>query len=244
MPPFIDPIYSQQTVAALKQDVRAADYEWRASVRPPHWYDVFVQNAPHPYKRILDLGCGAGRLTLLLAAHADTGVGLDLSPTLLTLAQARQRALAQSNVTWLLGDIHHLPFTACRFDYIVSLNVLRLTDLPVVLPRLPDLLSPKGRIIVRDIVKQFPLPQVKLAAHLYATLKNMPSIHRMYGTAISFRIFHDRISRASRELMLRERNWSLEQVKEFYAGAFPGCRIEYVHSHITVIWDKPPGTSR
>lgn len=39
--------------------------------------------------RVLDLGCGAGRLSLMLAADLHEVVGVDLSPTLLSIARRR-----------------------------------------------------------------------------------------------------------------------------------------------------------
>ncbi|MET8845479.1 class I SAM-dependent methyltransferase [Amycolatopsis sp. NPDC004625] len=50
---------------------------------------------------VLDLGCGTGQLTRVLAPRAGAVLGMDPEPAM--LAQAR-RATAESNVTWLLGE--------------------------------------------------------------------------------------------------------------------------------------------
>ncbi len=55
---------------------------------------------------ILDIGCGTGILTVTLARHGTTVVGLDPSPNM--LAYARRRAGADA-VTWLLGDSRTIP---------------------------------------------------------------------------------------------------------------------------------------
>ncbi|MEV6826280.1 class I SAM-dependent methyltransferase [Amycolatopsis sp. NPDC051102] len=49
---------------------------------------------------VLDLGCGTGQLTRVLAPRAGAVLGMDPEPAM--LAQARQ-ATAAPNVTWLLG---------------------------------------------------------------------------------------------------------------------------------------------
>ncbi|MEV4056509.1 class I SAM-dependent methyltransferase [Amycolatopsis sp. NPDC049688] len=49
---------------------------------------------------VLDLGCGTGQLTRVLAPRAGAVLGMDPEPAM--LAQARQ-ATAEPNVTWLLG---------------------------------------------------------------------------------------------------------------------------------------------
>ena len=49
---------------------------------------------------VLDLGCGSGQLTRVLAPHAGAVLGMDPEPAM--LAQARL-ATDEPNVTWLLG---------------------------------------------------------------------------------------------------------------------------------------------
>ena len=51
---------------------------------------------------ILDLGCGLGRLTRVLARRAAHVIALDVSPEMLRRAQELNAQL--NNVTWLLGD--------------------------------------------------------------------------------------------------------------------------------------------
>src|SRR6516225_7431565 len=44
---------------------------------------------PGPFRRLVDLGTGAGRMLTLLGPHADAAIGLDLSQQMLNIARTR-----------------------------------------------------------------------------------------------------------------------------------------------------------
>src|ERR1700754_192457 len=71
--------------------------------------------APHQGLRWLDVGCGNGAFTELLAQRCKPAElqGVDLSPA--QIEYARQRPCA-SSATFTLGDAMALPFEANRFD--------------------------------------------------------------------------------------------------------------------------------
>jgi SAM-dependent methyltransferase len=52
--------------------------------------------------RVLEIGCGVGRLTRVLASRAASVTALDVSPRMLELARAHNPSL--ENVEWVLGD--------------------------------------------------------------------------------------------------------------------------------------------
>jgi SAM-dependent methyltransferase len=58
--------------------------------------------AIEPGSRVLEIGCGVGRLTRGLAARAGEVIALDVSAEMLARARGHNEELA--NVTWLLGD--------------------------------------------------------------------------------------------------------------------------------------------
>lgn len=98
--------------------------------------------------RGLDVGCGNGRHTALLADHLDPVVGLDASAELLVAARDRvpdQTALLQGDATALpladdcvdlglyVATVHHLPTQSARVDS---------------LDELARVLDPEGRALV------------------------------------------------------------------------------------------------
>jgi malonyl-CoA O-methyltransferase len=66
---------------------------------------------------VLDAGCGTGYLTALMADRFPGArvIGLDFARGMLEAAR-----LKRPDLTWLLGDIHKLPFSDGRFGLLVS----------------------------------------------------------------------------------------------------------------------------
>jgi SAM-dependent methyltransferase len=77
-----------------------------------------------PSDLVVEVGCGVGRLTRVLAARAERVIALDVSDEM--LAQARDHNAGLDNVAWLLGDGTSLAGVAdAAADGCVSLLVFQ-----------------------------------------------------------------------------------------------------------------------
>ena len=70
-------------------------------------------------KRVLDLGCGDGRLAIGVAKHARDVVGLDPYPELIRSARSRAADLGLRNVRFGVGSAQRLPFDDASFDVVI-----------------------------------------------------------------------------------------------------------------------------
>jgi len=95
-------------------------------------------------KRIIDLGCGYGRLAPCYLDRFDKSVLFDGSMSL--LRQAKESI--GERAVFIAGDITRLPFTAGSFDSILSIRVLQhMTDLEVAVRGMGRILACDGEMV-------------------------------------------------------------------------------------------------
>lgn len=104
-----------------------------------------------PFKRLIDLGTGTGRMLTLLGPYANGSVGLDLSQQMLNIARAHVAESGLERCELRHGDISatHLPGQCA--DLVVVHQVLHyLGDPAAALREAGRLVSEGGRLIVVD----------------------------------------------------------------------------------------------
>lgn len=76
-------------------------------------------------ERILDVGCGDGKITAFMATHFSEGfvVGLDISESMIQFASSKYGHNEFSNLFFLKGNAAELPFEQ-QFDVVVSFSTL------------------------------------------------------------------------------------------------------------------------
>jgi demethylmenaquinone methyltransferase/2-methoxy-6-polyprenyl-1,4-benzoquinol methylase len=118
------------------------------------WKRTLVRRLPRrPGARILDLACGTGDLTLLLARRYRDGevTGLDLCPAMLARARRRRGARA---VRFSLGDLGSLPYRPGSFDLVTGGYALRnAPSLRTALEEVLRVLQPGGTAAFLDFTK-------------------------------------------------------------------------------------------
>jgi SAM-dependent methyltransferase len=77
---------------------------------------LYLEVAGRPFGRLLDLACGAGRHLRELRRHGIEGIGVDLSPALLS----RARRSAHPPFQLVRADMRDLPFRSGSFSSVVS----------------------------------------------------------------------------------------------------------------------------
>lgn len=100
------------------------------------------------HERILDLGCGDGKVTAEIAAQVANGcvVGVDSSPGMAKFARSTYPSTRHPNLWFQLADVRSLPFHR-GFDLVFSNSALHwVQDHRPILDGIAQALRPSGRL--------------------------------------------------------------------------------------------------
>ncbi|GIK19141.1 MAG: bifunctional demethylmenaquinone methyltransferase/2-methoxy-6-polyprenyl-1,4-benzoquinol methylase UbiE [Leptolyngbya sp. PLA2] len=102
---------------------------------------------------VLDVACGTGDLTLLFAqTEAARVVGLDFTPEMLDLANAKRARLATSvQPEFIRGDAQNLPFDDASFDVVsIAFGIRNVQRPEQAIAEFARVLRPGGRLVILE----------------------------------------------------------------------------------------------
>jgi demethylmenaquinone methyltransferase/2-methoxy-6-polyprenyl-1,4-benzoquinol methylase len=142
-----------------------------------------------PGSRGLDVGCGIGLHTPLLAqavGHAGHVIGLDLSPDFMVLAKQRaEKSGLCAQINFQGGDMNHLPFADDTFDWVWSADTVHpgLNDDPLgPVKEFMRVVRPGGILALiywssQMLLPGYPLLEARLNTAFAETVPYMNAVH-------------------------------------------------------------------
>lgn len=114
------------------------------------WAEMVKNITEIQNKQIIDIGCGGGIYTKELALMgAKNVVGLDFSKEI--LQAAKENCNNFSNISFIHGDAHNIPYPNETFDIVISRAVIHhLQDIPTFLREASRILNKNGLLILQD----------------------------------------------------------------------------------------------
>jgi ubiquinone/menaquinone biosynthesis C-methylase UbiE len=98
--------------------------------------------------QVLDIGCGPGNFTLILAEAGFTAVGLDAYDALVELAKEKRRSKRLANLAFRQGDLD-AAFRPASFDQVVTIHSLYVHPRPLeLLAEIHRVLKPGGHVVL------------------------------------------------------------------------------------------------
>jgi 2-polyprenyl-3-methyl-5-hydroxy-6-metoxy-1,4-benzoquinol methylase len=135
-------------------DWRAADFDKEAShgllndAQSHAWHELIRRVAGVAPLDVLDVGCGTGFLSILLADLGHRVTGIDMAEKMLTVARSKAAGRALT-VNFCYGDAEAPDLPLASFDLIVERHVLWTLPHPEsALDSWRALLRPQGRLVL------------------------------------------------------------------------------------------------
>jgi len=132
----------------------AADYSRHSSLQEAMAQEVLDLLELKDAKRILDVGCGDGKITAEIAARSPRGsvIGVDPSRGMIAFAQSHFGPATHPNLRFEVADARSLPFQH-EFDLVISFNALHwIPEQDAALASIHSALISDGRAQLRLVV--------------------------------------------------------------------------------------------
>ncbi len=110
-----------------------------------------------PEDTVLDIACGPGLITCVIAQVARQVTGIDLTPAMIEQARARQKSKGLTNLAWQVGDVLPLSFAAASFSVVFTrYSFHHFLDPEAVLAEMVRVCEPGGKVTVVDVFTTTP----------------------------------------------------------------------------------------
>ncbi|HYW22282.1 MAG TPA: class I SAM-dependent methyltransferase [Nodularia sp. (in: cyanobacteria)] len=116
-----------------------------------HYHHFLLKKLPKKCNTVLDIGCGTGEFSRLLAKRVNQVIAIDLSPNMIEVA--KQRSTQYTNIDFQVADVLQWDFPVAQFDAIVSIATVHHLSLENLLPNLKVALKPGGRLVILDLLQ-------------------------------------------------------------------------------------------
>ena len=133
-----------------------ADFDEIALLDEPKWnhnncyFPLLLRALPERCDRVLDIGCGKGELSALLARQSRAVTAVDLSEVM--LERARQTHSAP-NIEYIRGNILDMDFPDGSLDAIVTTATAHHLPYEWLLRFARDKLKPGGTLAILDLIR-------------------------------------------------------------------------------------------
>lgn len=226
---LLNPVSSPSTFRADFDRIALLEEESWSQNR--YYHKFLSKHLPRNCDTALEIGCGTGAFSRLLAKYSQRVIALDLSPQMIRVAEQQSKQFP--NIDFQVADVTASPLPAAGFDCIATIATLHHLPLAETLSRMKDALNPGGVLLVLDLY------QAEGLSDALASAFAMPF-------NVALRLFHQgrlRPPRSVREAWAEhERHDSyatLTQVRQISNEIFPGATLrKHLLWRYSLTWQK------
>ncbi len=115
------------------------------------FYKLLSRHVPEHCGDILEIGCGTGDFTRMIALKSEHVLAIDLSPEMIRVAENNLNA--SGNIEYCVRNIIDYDWPDNHFDCIVSIATLHHLPLGFMLEKMACAVKPGGRILILDMLR-------------------------------------------------------------------------------------------
>ena len=208
-----------------------APFETEKWNRNNYYHDFLLKNLPRNFQQTLEIGCGIGTFSRLLAERSKRVTSIDLSPKMIEIAKTLSKS--HTNIDYQVADVLETNFPGEHSDAIVSIATFHHLPLEQVLPKLKKALKTGGKLLILDVSR-------------------MESVQDFFVGAVGFplssilKVFHNgfaRPTKAERKAWAHhaktDRFLSFSEAKQIYPSYFEKAIVRrHLFFRYSVIWEK------
>jgi len=222
-----------QTIESIRSDFdRIASLTGAGWDHNAHYHARLLARLPRRCGRALEIGCGAGEFSRLLAARAESVVAVDLSPQMIRVA--RERSKQHPNIEFVGGDVMAREFADGEFDCVATLTTLHHLPAGRALRKIARALRPGGVFVCLDLYRRSSVGGLLLdcAAYPASLLLSLSKTGRLRPPR--------EVREAYAEHGRTDAYLTLPQVRRVCAEVMPGAVVRrHLLWRYSVVWQRP-----
>jgi ubiquinone/menaquinone biosynthesis C-methylase UbiE len=197
-----------------------------------YYHPFLLRHVPSPCEQALDIGCGTGGFSRLLAQRAQHVLALDLAPQMIRVAQDRSAHF--TNIEYQVADVLKYDLPPAQFDCIVSIATLHHLPLDLMLEKMKAALKPNGTLLVLDLFKAESFSDYVLSIPAFP-LNFMLKLRKQHRLRPS-----PEVRAAWEEHGRTDVYLTVSQVRQAGEKVLPGARVtRHVLWRYSITWIKP-----
>jgi SAM-dependent methyltransferase len=195
------------------------------------YHDYLLKNLPQNCQHALEIGCGIGSFSRLLATRSNRVTAIDLSPGMIEIA--KNLSESHTNIDFQVADVLETEFPDEHFDAIVSIAAFHHLPLERVLPKLKNALKTGGRLLILDVSRIESIQDFFVAA-------------AAFPLSLILKVFHNGFAgpgkeerRAWADHAKTDRFLSFLEAERIYSSYFDKAIVQrHLFFRYSVIWEK------
>jgi ubiquinone/menaquinone biosynthesis C-methylase UbiE len=196
-----------------------------------HYHDFLLRQLPPHCTYALDIGCGTGAFSRLLASRSDRVLALDLSPQMIRIA--KERSEKYPSIDFQVADAMVWEFPTEQFDCVASIATLHHLPIEETLLKMKGALRINGTLIILDLFEAEGLSDAltsTLAVPAHIILRLIKTGHLREPREVR---------QAWAEHGRSDSYPTLSQIRRVCASVLPGAKVrKHLLWRYSIVWKK------